>query len=275
MSPNLTQIVFAMNAGDKLVGVDQFSVYPPVAKSLPRMGSFLAPNLEALIAARPDLVLIVNSDEKMKELLDGAGLKYKSFGNDKVADILDSIKQLGVLLDCPRTSGMLLQKFQAVRDVLDSRLKDAPRTRVVLVAGRDPGRLQDISVAGASSFLGELIDMAGGDNVFADLKIAWPQVGVEAIIAADPDVIIDSTLSKGASDADFKALEHDWDALPSLRAVKNHRVIVPRDGWWQIPGAYMDSALLLLAHWLHPDLQPKDIADPNKTFQANPAATHE
>ena len=137
-------------------------------------------------------------------------------------------------------------------------MKDRPKTKVILVAGRDTGRLQDIYVAGSSSFLGELIELAGGDNVFGNLNMAWPQVGIEAIVASDPDVIIDSTLSKGASDAEFTALQQDWDSLPNLRAVKNNRIIVPREGWWQIPGPYMDCALMLFAHWLHPELFPDE-----------------
>ena len=262
MSPNLTQIIFAIGCQEKLVGVDQYSVYPPKAKDLPRMGNYLDPNMEALIAAKPDLVLIVNTDEKIKDLLSGVGLKFESFGNDRIADILDSIDRIGLMLDCKRTSGWVLTSFSAKRDYVETTVANVPKIKVALVVGRNPGKLQDIYVAGASSFMGELLAIAGGENAFADMGLPWPQVGIESIVSADPDVIIDSTLSKGATEAEFNALAKDWNALPSLRAVKNKRIIVPRDGWWQIPGAYMDSTLLLLAHWLHPDLFPNDVIDP-------------
>ena len=270
MSPNLTAIVYALGAGDKLVGVDEYSVYPPEARYLPRMGSYLQPNMEALIAARPDLVLVVNSDEKIREMLSGVGLEFESFGNDTVADVLDSIGRLGTLLQCQRTSGWLLQAFERRKNYVTSTLENTPRTRVVLVVGRNPGRLQDIYVAGSSSFMGELLVTAGGDNVFGGLGLPWPQVGVESIVSADPDVIIDSTLSKGATDAEFEQLGRDWDALPSLRAVKNGRVIVPRDGWWQIPGPYMDATLMLLAHWLHPDVFPAEVPSPYEKLELPP-----
>jgi iron complex transport system substrate-binding protein len=262
MSPNLTQILFAIGCQDKLIGVDDYSVYPPKAKDLPKMGNYLDPNMEALIAAKPDLILTVKSDDKIKGMLDGVGLKYVSFGNDKIADIIDSIDRIGMMLGCQRTSGWMIQSFEGKRMMVETKLKDAPRVKVALVVGRNPGKLQDIYVAGPSSFMGELIIIAGGDNVFASANLPWPQVGIESLVSANPDVIIDSTLSKGATDAEYKALASDWDKLPTLRAVKNKRVIVPRDGWWQIPGAYMDSTIMLLAHWLHPEIFPADVQDP-------------
>jgi iron complex transport system substrate-binding protein len=262
MSPNLTQILFAIGCQDKLIGVDDYSVYPPKAKDLPKMGNYLDPNMEALIAAKPDLILTVKSDDKIKGMLDGVGLKYESFGNDKIADIIDSIDRIGMMLGCQRGSGWMIQSFEGKRAFVETKLKDAPKVKVALVVGRNPGKLQDIYVTGPSSFMGELLIIAGGENVFASANLPWPQVGIESIVSADPDVIIDSTLSKGATDAEYKALAKDWNALPTLRAVKNKRVIVPRDGWWQIPGAYMDSTIMLLAHWLHPEIFPDDVKDP-------------
>ena len=270
MSPNLTQIVFALGADNLLVGVDQYSVYPESAKSIPRMGSYLDPDLEALVAARPDLVLVVETDENIGDLLSGLGLEYEAFGNDTVTDVLASIRELGALLGREDAAEKLLSNFEAARRELEAALSEEPRTRVALVVGRNPGRLQDIYVAGSSSFLGELLTMAGGENVFGDLPLPWPQVGVESIVAADPDVIVDSTLAKGASDEEFSALASDWHALPSLRAVKYGRVIVAREGWFQIPGAYMDSTLRLFAHWLHPDIFPDEVPDPNKSATESP-----
>lgn len=268
MSPNLTEIVFALGAGDLLVGVDQYSVYPPSAKSLPKMGSYLDPAIEQIVAARPDLVLVVDTDENLKDTLTDAGLKFEAFKNDTFADILDSIERLGILLNKTETAGQMEARILATRADVVAKLWEQPRVKVVLVAGRNPGRLQDIYVAGSSSFMGEMISYADGDNVFGDLSLPWPQVGVEAIVAADPDIIIDATLSKGASDADFEALRHDWDSLPSLRAVKENRIITPRDGWWQIPGPYLELTIRLMAHWLHPDIFPYEPPNPYEREEA-------
>jgi iron complex transport system substrate-binding protein len=265
MSPNLTQTIFALGADDMLVGVDDYSIYPDKARSLPKMGNFLNPTLETIIAAKPDLVLIVNTDENMKQMLSSAGLRIESFGNDSIPDILESIDRLGRLLDREDEAKALIDNFNAVKNRVDALLEGVPLTKVVLVAGRNPGRLQDIYVAG-SSFMGSLLSTAGGENVFGDLGIPWPEVSIESLIGTDPDVIIDSTLSKGATEEEFDALLANWQVLPTLRAVSEGRVIVPREGWWQIPGPYIGDTILLLAHWLHPDIFPEEVDDPNKTL---------
>jgi len=267
LSPNLTQIIFALGAEEKLVGVDDYSVYPPAAAELPRVGNYLDPDLERLIAARPDLVLVVDTDERMTDMLSGLGIEHEDFGNDTIRDILESIGRLGTLLDREERARELVGAFDEARAVVETGLERVRPVRVALVVGRNPGRLQDIYVAGSGNFLGELIKIAGGENVFGRQALPWPQIGVEALVGSDPDVIIDSTLSKGATDEAFEALRQDWNDLPSLRAVQNDRIIVPREGWFQIPGAYLDSTLMLIAHWLHPEVFPEEVSDPDLSRQ--------
>ncbi len=263
MSPNLTQIIFALGADDLLVGVDEYSVYPPAAAELPRMGSYMDPDLEALIASRPDLVLTVETDEGLGDKLKGLGIEYREFRNDTVLDVLESIESLGWLLNKKDKAEELSDDFLNASVEIRHALDGTERTRVALVVGRNTGRLQDIFVVGSGSFLSELLEFAGGENVFADQAVSYPQVGVESLIGADPDVIIDSTLAKGASEEEFVKLKEDWNSLAGLKAVRNGKIIVAREGWFQIPGAYMGSTIRLFAHWLHPDVFPEEVNDPN------------
>jgi len=262
-SPNLTQIVYALGAQDLLVGVDEYSVYPEAAKSIPRMGSYLDPDLEALIAANPDLVLVLKTDESISNDLLSLGFRFEEFGNDNLNDIQASYIRLGKLLDREDEAQELASRFTRTADEVESKLSGVEPRTVALVVGRNLGRMQDIYVAGGGNFLGELLEVAGGENVFKNEPIPWPQVGAESLIGTDPDVIIDSTLAKGSSDEEYAALLKDWDQLPTLKALKNDRVIIARDGWFQIPGAYIDSTLLLFAHWLHPEIFPDMPEDPN------------
>ena len=272
MSPNITQIIFALGAGDQLVGVDEFSVYPEQAKNIPTMGSYLDPDLESLIVKKPGMVLILDTDERMAELLAGIGVPYKKIPNDTIEQILFSIERLGELTGTQDKADELIQDFYATRDEIADKLKDVPKTKVAMVVGRNPGRLQDIYVAGGNNFLGELIEMAGGENVFGDLTAPWPQIGAESIIGTDPDIIIDTNLREGASDAEFDKFLSEWDALSGLRAVKENRVLVSRSKWFLIPGAHAGETLKLIAHWLHPDIFPDDVADP---FLAESVTTSE
>jgi len=262
LSPNLTQIIFALGADEYLVAVDEYSNYPPAAMDLPRVGNYLDPDLEALASVQPDLVLIVDTDEGIGELLSGLGLEYMVFGNNNIDEILESIFLLGELLDRSEKADELTGGFFFTMDEVSSQLAGLDQRSVALVVGRNPGRLQDIYVAGPGSYLGEIIILAGGTNAFADQPVPWPQIGTESLVGVDPDVIIDSTLAKGASDAEFEALLTDWDDLPALSAVQNDRVIIARKGWFQIPGAHLDSVLMLFAHWIHPEVFPDDVRDP-------------
>jgi iron complex transport system substrate-binding protein len=263
MSPNLTEIVFALDAEDKLVGVDDYSVYPPAARDLPRMGNYIDPDLEALVAANPDLVLVVNTDEGIEGQLDRLGIRYVSVGNDTVDDILGSIILLGRILAREENAREIIDRFESAKAEIKASLDGVQPAKVALIVGRNPGALQDIYVVGSKSFLGELVEMAGGENVFGALDLPYPQVGTEAIVGADPDLIIDSTLSKGATTEELMRLRADWNALPGLKAVQSGRIISPGEGWFQIPGAYLDSTLRLFAHWLHPEIFPENVSDPN------------
>ena len=263
MSPNLTQIIFALGSSDLLVGVDRYSVYPPAAAELPRMGSYMDPDLEALIASRPDLVLIVETDEGLGDKLKGLGIEHREFRNDTVLDVLESIESLGWLLNKKARAEELSEDFLNASVEIRHALEGTERTRVALVVGRNTGRLQDIFVVGSGSFLNELLELAGGENVFADQAVSYPQVGVESLIGADPDVIIDSTLAKGASEEEYVKLGEDWSAVAGLKAVRNGKIVVAQDGWFQIPGAHMGSTIRLFAHWLHPDIFPEEVNDPN------------
>ena len=264
MSPNLTQIIFELGAEGKLVGVDEYSHYPPEAQDLPTVGNYLDPDLEALVTLEPDIVLTVNTDERMAGHLDRLGISFVSFGNDTIDDILGSVLELGRILDREEQADSIVSRFESALREIESELEGVPPTRVALVVGRNPGALQDIIVVNSQSFLGEIIEIAGGENVFGELGMPYPQVGAESIVGADPDLIIDSTFAKGATEAQLVDLLSDWDSLPSLRAVQNDRVIAPSEGWFQVPGAFIDSTLRLFAHWLHPDIFPDNVEDPSK-----------
>ncbi len=262
MSPNLTEIIYALGADELLIGVDEYSNYPPEANDKSKVGNYLDPDLEALIAIQPDMVLIVDTDEKMQNMLDGLDLDYRNFSNNKIAEILRSIESLGELLGKESEAETLIQNFHSAKETVLEALEGVDPVRVVLVVGRNPGRLQDIYVAGPGNYLSELIEIAGGINVFGNQDVIWPQVGVEALIGADPEIIIDSTLSKGASDPEFIALAEDWLELSSIRAVRDGNIIVPEEGWFQIPGANLDKILMLIAHWIHPEIFPDEVEDP-------------
>lgn len=262
MSPNLTQIIYAIDADEFLVGVDDFSDYPEEAKTLPRMGSLMDPNVEAIVNAKPDIVFVLFTDENLKEILTGLRIPYREFVNDTVGSIENSIREMGEITGKTENSRALIQKMLDTMFDLTLKLENVKRPKVAIVVGRNPGKLQDIVVCGGTNFLGELINMAGGQNVFAEMPSPWPSVGIESLIAYDPDIIIDTNLPEGSDDAARDAFLSDWKSLSKLSAVKNNKVIVTKRKWFLVPGAHIGETLKLLAHWIHPDLYPDPVNDP-------------
>ncbi|MFH1677043.1 MAG: helical backbone metal receptor, partial [bacterium] len=177
MSPNITQIVFALGLGDLLIGVDDYSVYPPEAKSIPRMGSLMKPNLELLAKSKPDLVLVVNTDENLIRMLDGIGINHAEFGHNTTGEVIDCIRRLGDILNRKARADAIIGNFNNAVNEIKAKLENEKPTSVALVVGRTPGRLEDIIFAGQGSFLDELISLSGGVNIFSDAKIRWPQAG--------------------------------------------------------------------------------------------------
>jgi len=254
LAPNVTEIIFALDAEEMLIGVDDYSVYPPEASDLPHMGTYLAPNMEAIVAANPDAVFILDTDENAVDMLTRLGINVVVLPGDTVSDTLESIATIGEYTKHQNRATEIIRNYENTVSEISSALDGIDRVSVVLVIGRNPGRLQDIYVSGGGSFLSELIEIAGGANVFGDTGAPAPLIGVESIIERDPDIILDSTLAKGASDEEYDALVDDWSELESLKAVQTGRVYAVREGWIQIPGAHLDESLRLLASWFHPEI---------------------
>ena len=216
LAPSLTEILFAIGAGDRLVGVCNFCDHPAEVARVPRVGTFTAPSIEAILAARPDLLMAVRGPATMDavEAVRRLGidtLVVEDSTLDAVWAAIDSIgARSGRAAAAAELAAAMRGRFAAIRD----RVAGAPRRRVLMVVGQTP-----LVVAGGGTFADELIQMAGGTNVAADSAQAWPRLSLEAVLARAPEVIIDSALShEEGADPGL------WARFPSLPAVRNDRV---------------------------------------------------
>ncbi len=232
LAPNLTEIVFALGAGDRVIGVSDYATYPPEVEDLPRVGGLLNPNLERVLELKPDLVLLHASNKELAFRLRKLGLQPRMFSADSVEQIYKVILRVGQAIGADLDAGALVTGMK--RELLEvAAPKDAPRVKVLLVVGRSDGTLQGLRSAGPGSFLHELVELAGGENIAAGTGKAWPELSKEALVAAAPDVIIE--FAPGAKDDDAKALL-PWGALPNVPAVKNGRIHRLKDDHLLIPG---------------------------------------
>lgn len=226
-APSLTETLFAVGAGPRVVGVTEFCRYPAEALKKPRIGTFLEPNFERILAQRPDLVLVVRNPVRLAERLSQLGLRAVEIPQDTVAEILASIEQIGRLTGTGSRAAELTASIRRDLDAVRQRASQLPKRRVLFLVGRSPGTLQGMVGVGPGTFIDELIRMAGGVNVLADSPMAYPRVSVEQILAADPDVILDMgdfAHQEGKPLESGEKLRAVWASYRSLKAVRENTV---------------------------------------------------
>jgi len=246
-APSDTELAFALGLGDEVVAVDKFSNYPPEAKSKPSIGSYIDPDLESIVGANPDLVLVTGVHlAKLVPALEARGIP---------ALVLDARDIEGVYLDL-----LLLARITGHEDRATA-LVDQLRGRVAkveqAVAGAQPVRTfveldPTLFTAGPGSFLDDLIRRAGGINIAAGATTAYPQLSAEEVVRANPEVIILTDEVTGVSPAAVRARQ-GWS---QVSAVANDRIAILDPDIGARPGPRIVDALEQIAHILHPDRVP-------------------
>jgi iron complex transport system substrate-binding protein len=222
LAPAVTETLFALGDGGAVVGVSQYCDYPPAATHLPKVGTFLTPNVEAIAALRPDLIIGPGLSSSRREVrtLEAMGYPTLTVDDDSLAGIEQSITRIGARTGQQKAAVTLLATIQDhIEDVRARLAHTRPRT-VVMLVGHEP-----IVAVGRGTFLDDLLHLAGADNI-ADLSAqSWPRLSIEYIIAMRPEVILD-----GAMGSDANTPAGFWARYPIIPAVRDHRVFgYPQD----------------------------------------------
>lgn len=214
LSPALTELVFAAGGGDHLVGVVEYSDYPPRARELPRIGDALTLQMERILSLQPDLILAWKRGNNPRQLERVAELGVPIYYHDveRLDDVASTLERLGALLASPAGAAAVSYR-QRLAALGSGAAREAPPVRVLYQVWAQP--LMTIS---RRHVINDLIERCGGVNVFAAESVLVPQIGIEAAIAAAPEVIIASA-GKGAAPND-RSLDH-WRRYGSIPAVAN------------------------------------------------------
>jgi iron complex transport system substrate-binding protein len=252
--PNVTEMVYAMGAGGRLVAVSSYDTFPPEVKKLPNVGALLDPNVERILSLRPDLVIIYASQEDLKRQLAKAGIRVFEYRHGGLDGVAATVRQVGAALDETAAADALATRITRGLDEVRQRVGGRPRPRTLLVFGRERLSLRGIYASGGVGFLHDMLTAAGGDNVFADVKSESVQASTEQIISRRPDVVLEVRANNEAFPAGDRAAEaRTWDTLGSVPAVRNHRVFFLFDDRIVIPGPRVVEGTMAIARALHPD----------------------
>ena len=214
LAPNLTEILFALGKEKRLVGVTRFCDYPPAAKKITPIGGFVDPNIEVLLAQKPDLVLgmISGSDKKLAQKLDKFKIPYAFWQMDSLEQVQDGILGIAMMLgDKKAGEAVILQMNKDIKSLADAP-KEKPKTLIVL--GHKP-----LVVAGQGTFLDALLKRAGGENAAGHIKGKYPVLDMEIVLKLSPEVIIDTTMVVGKT----KGREDHLAELPNITSDQKQR----------------------------------------------------
>lgn len=251
LAPNLTEILFAIGLDDEIVGVTLDSDYPPDAAEKPKVGTFWQPNIEAVVAARPSLVITLDFEqqENLAERLRRIGYNNLTVNIEKVGDLFTAIGKIGEVTNRKQQANELTSRIRRKLQQLAAMVGNEAKVRVLWVVQREPLR-----VAGRDTFVNEMIELAGGENAIGQTLHKYPPIGAEQVMACNADVIIESAMGrddiKGQRD---RALQH-WSKYQYLPAVASNRVYVIDGDTVSRLGPRLYEGTETIAGCLRPDL---------------------
>ena len=253
MGPNSAEIVCALGACDQIVGVSKFCVYPPELANKPQVGGLYDPDLERIAALRPDLLVTRGRNEAVDALCERLGVQVYADATDSFAGIEQSVRDLGNILDRAPQADELVREFQSRLSAIRRATAGKSRPRVFLTVSRNPDRLANILTTGKGTFLGEMIECAGGDNVFGDLDMRYPEVSPEGILARRPQVIIELMPEVALTPELERQMREQWRQLGDAPAVSGDRIHFLTDDHCLIPSPRYPRIVEKVSRILHPD----------------------
>jgi iron complex transport system substrate-binding protein len=247
LAPNLTEILYALGLGDRVVGVTNHCNYPPEASLKPRVGSYINLNVEKIISLSPDLAIgTVDGNERIiLDLLEQANIKVFFVNPRSVRQVIDTILNLGRLCGAQGNAQVLAGKLTKRVDHVLERTFSKEKPLVFLQI-----QIQPIMTVNKNTVHHDLIRLAGGRNMAAEEPVTYPRISMEEVIQKKPEVILISSMEMGGR---FEKARQDWLRWTSIPAVQNKRVYLIDSDLIDRPSPRLIDGLEIMARYIHPE----------------------
>ena len=250
--PALTEMLYAIGAGPQIVAVSSYDKYPPQVETLPRVGALLDPDTERILSLKPDLVITYGSQVDLQAQMKRAGIPTFDYRHGGLSHILITMKELGVRTGHAADARQAVAAIEARLAAVRARVAGKRRPKTLLVFSREPKTLRNIYVSGGRGFLHDMLEIAGGDNVFNDIDKESVQVSTETILATAPEVILELRPEEIAAGQPMQAELASWSRLASIPAVRNEQVLFIAGHAVTVPGPRIADSVERMAKALHP-----------------------
>jgi cobalamin transport system substrate-binding protein len=248
LAPNITEIIFSIQKQDLLVGVSRFSDFPEAAREIPKVGSYIQLDLERIVALRPDLCIAIKdgNPREVARRLEDLGIPVYAVNPQSLATVLETVSEIGSLLNAEDQADHLVAQLRGRIHHIDQLVgKTTYRPRVFFQIGISP-----IVSAGADTFIHELVERAGGINL-AGTQTGYPQFSREQVLELAPEVIIITSMARGAL---FEEVRSEWLKWKSMPAARDERIYIQESNLFDRPSPRLVEGLELLTRLIHPEL---------------------
>lgn len=261
LAPNITEILFALGVGDRVVGVTKFCDYPEEATQRPSIGTFTNPDFEAILARRPDLVIgpISGGDQSTVRRLEKAGVAHAFLRIDTIEDVTWGVEQIGDWIGRPSRAEQHVATLESRMREVARRYRFDASPRVLMIYGHDP-----LVGAGPGTFGHQLLARLGATNVLSNLDTRYPRLDLEKVLELNPTYIVDTAMTPSSSSSDF------WASHSSLAAVEQNHVAYITDPVVLRPGPRLPRALEVLGHALAATSKPSESPSPSNSPGSHP-----
>lgn len=254
-APSITETLFALGLGDKVVGVSQFCNYPPEVKKLPKVGSYIRPDPEAIARLAPDLVVLERESSDLTDRLNALHIAIVQVPHTTLEDIYTEIQLIGNAAGVPDRSTALIAQIKGSLSAIQTKAKSMPSPRVLVVVDRQQGALNNLIAVGPNNYVNQVLEIAGGNNVLAKQGLPqYPRISLETVLRENPDVIIDlsgTQETEEARRASRAATLGLWGQYRDLAAVRAGHVYAGTTDSLVVPGPRTPIATQRLFDFVH------------------------
>ncbi len=257
LAPSLTQTVFALGAEDRLVGRTRFCLWPPEAVAIKNIGGPAVPEIESIMALKPDLILATTlTPIEVVRQIEALGMLIAIFKQEGVEGTFSDMQVIGRLTGTAAQADAAIHKLEKRRrDLAEKVDATGMRPRTLLLYGVD-----GLYSAKVGTFPSDMIELAGGDNVVKTTASDWPQLSMESIIEWNPEVILVTLRISGEENKLADKIKADWKEdtrWTTVSAVINQRIYILDDTLMSVPGPLMIETAETIAKVIHPELFPQ------------------
>lgn len=256
LAPSLTETLFALGLGDRVVGVTRYCAHPPEVLDLPKIGGHLDPNFEAIVALEPDLVVAIPSSHENRQRLESLGIRVLEVDQHDVEAVLESVSSVADACGAFDRGAVLKAEIESRLARVATAVAGASRPRTVVVVGHHVGEgvVRSVWAAGPDTFYDGVVEIAGGVNAVDGGVARYPELSREGLASIDPDVVLDVIAGIEERNLDADEVLAGWEHLTELRAVREHRVNVLVGDQMVVPGPRLPEMVEAVARALHPEL---------------------